>query len=130
MIQITTFYLENGTFLNIEIRKQGYNSTFFTGFGMMVQMAASNTVLQTIADDAKRGRVMSFYTVAFVGMTPFGSLLAGWLASRLGAKETVLISGICCLLGAVVFLGRLQALREMLSPIYEKKGIMLKGKIF
>lgn len=102
----------------------------FTGFGMMVQMAASNTVLQTIVDDAKRGRVMSFYTVAFVGMTPFGSLLAGWLASRLGAQETVLISGICCVLGAVVFLGRLQALREIVRPIYEKKGIMLKGKIF
>ena len=58
---------------------------------MMVQMAASNTVLQTIADDTKRGRVMSFYTVAFMGMTPFGSLLSGWLASWIGVEDTVLI---------------------------------------
>jgi hypothetical protein len=55
------------------------------GFGLMQQMAASNTILQTIVDDDKRGRVMSFYAMAFLGMTPFGSLLAGRLASQAGA---------------------------------------------
>jgi MFS family permease len=100
----------------------------FTGFGMMVQMAASNTVLQTIADDAKRGRVMSFYTVAFMGMTPFGSLLTGWLASWLGVRDTVFISGVSCLIGGSIFLSRLPALQEIVRPIYEGKGVILKGK--
>ncbi len=100
----------------------------FTGFGMMIQMAASNTVLQTIADEAKRGRVMSFYTVAFMGMTPFGSLLAGWLASWLGVRDTVFISGVSCLIGAAIFSSRLPALQKMVRPIYEGKGVILKGK--
>jgi len=99
-----------------------------TGFGMMIQMAASNTVLQTIADDAKRGRVMSFYTVAFMGMTPFGSLLSGWLASWIGVENTVLISGISCVIGGSIFFSRLPSLREMVRPIYEGKGIILKRK--
>ena len=55
------------------------------GFGMMQQMAASNTIIQTIVEDDKRGRVMSFYAMAFVGMAPFGSLLAGVLAHAIGA---------------------------------------------
>ena len=101
-----------------------------TGAGMMVQMAASNTLLQTIADEKKRGRVMSFYTVAFMGMTPFGSLLAGWLAGWLGVQKTVLISGICCVLGASLFMVRLPALREMVRLIYERKGIIPKEKGF
>ena len=63
------------------------------GFGMMQQMAASNTIIQTIVDDSKRGRVMSFYAVAFVGMAPFGSLLAGTLAHAIGAPSTVMLSG-------------------------------------
>jgi len=99
-----------------------------TGFGMMVQMAASNTVLQTVADGGRRGRVMSYYTVAFVGMTPLGSLLAGWLASWLGVQSTVFISGICCVFGALVFTYGLPGLSEMVRPIYEEKGIELKGK--
>lgn len=73
------------------------------GFGQMVQMAASNTVLQTIVDDDKRGRVMSFYTMAFMGMAPLGSLLAGSLASRIGARSTLIIGGIACFVGATFF---------------------------
>ena len=57
------------------------------GFGMMQQMAASNTIIQTIVEDDKRGRVMSFYAMAFVGMAPFGSLLAGVLAHAIGAPS-------------------------------------------
>ena len=75
------------------------------GGGMMVQMAASNTLLQTIVDDDKRGRVMSFYTMAFFGMTPFGSLLGGWLGGLIGAPSTVLLGGIATL-GAVAILQR------------------------
>ena len=71
-----------------------------TGFGMMVQMAASNTILQTIVDEDKRGRVMSFYSMAFLGMAPFGSLFAGVLAGRIGAAGTVLVGGVACLVGA------------------------------
>ncbi len=95
-----------------------------TGFGMMVQMAASNTVLQTISDEEKRGRVMSFYTVAFVGMTPFGSLLSGWLASWLGVQNTVFLSGIFCIIGGAIFASRLPVLYEVVRPIYDRKRIM------
>lgn len=70
------------------------------GFGMMIQMASSNTLLQFIVDDSKRGRVMSFYTMAFMGMAPFGALCGGSLANHLGAPTTVLIGGIGCLLAA------------------------------
>lgn len=86
----------------------------FTGFGMMVQMASSNTVIQTIVEDDKRGRVMSLYTMAFMGMAPFGSLLAGGLASRIGAPNTLLIGGISTILGAMVFTSRLSVLEEAL----------------
>ncbi|MGD0887150.1 MAG: MFS transporter [Thermodesulfovibrionales bacterium] len=99
-----------------------------TGFGMMVQMAASNTVLQTIADDEKRGRVMSFYTVAFIGMTPFGSLLSGWAASWFGVRITVFLSGIFCAIGGLIFAVRLPGLHEMVGPIYERKGIASRKK--
>ena len=94
------------------------------GLGMMVQMASSNTVLQTIVDDDKRGRVMSFYTMAFMGMAPFGSLLAGALAERIGAPNTLLAGGAFTVAGAVLFATRLRTMREILHPIYRKMGIM------
>jgi MFS family permease len=94
------------------------------GFGMMVQMAASNTILQTIVDDDKRGRVMSFYSMAFMGMAPFGGLLAGALAHRIGAAHTVLVSGICCVLAAGWFATRLPMLRDDIRPIYRGMGVL------
>jgi len=94
------------------------------GLGMMVQMASSNTVLQTVVDDDKRGRVMSFYTMAFMGMAPFGSLLAGALAARIGAPNTLLVGGVFTVAGAVLFATKLRAIREILHPIYRKMGIM------
>jgi MFS family permease len=94
------------------------------GIGMMVQMAATNTVLQTIVDDDKRGRVMSFYSMAFMGMVPLGSLLAGILAHFLGAPLAVILGGICCIAGAVGFARRLPALREHIHPIYVRQGII------
>ena len=96
----------------------------FTGFGMMIQMASANTLLQTIVDDDKRGRVMSFYAMAFMGMAPFGSLLAGTLASKIGAPLTNIIGGSLCIVGAVVFARNLPTLRKMVQPIYVRKGIM------
>lgn len=74
-----------------------------SGFGMMVQMASSNTILQTIVDEDKRGRIMSFYTMAFMGIAPFGSLLAGTLANKIGAPNTLLMGGFCCIIGACIF---------------------------
>jgi MFS family permease len=95
-----------------------------SGFGAMVQVAASNTILQTIVDDDKRGRVMSFFTMSFMGMTPFGSLFAGAVAGRIGAPTTVEIGGLACLVGALVFSAWLPALREQVRPIYARLGIL------
>lgn len=94
------------------------------GGGMMVQMAASNTLLQTLVDEDKRGRVMSFYTMAFFGMAPFGSLVAGWLGARVGAPMTVRLGGFLTLLGVALFLRKLPALRRVVRPIYVKLGIL------
>jgi MFS family permease len=95
-----------------------------TGFGLMVQMASSNSILQTIVDDDKRGRVMSFYVMGVMGTTPIGSLLAGIVADRLGAPATLLIGGSCCLAGALLFMRKLPAIREIIHPIYIEKGII------
>jgi len=95
-----------------------------TGFGMMVQMTSSNTILQTIVEEDKRGRIMSFYTMAFMGMVPFGSLFAGSLAHSIGAPATVAIGGVVCIVGAIAFGRKLPSLREMARPIYIEKGIL------
>jgi MFS family permease len=97
---------------------------FFTGFGMMMQMASSNTLLQTLVDDDKRGRVMSLYVMAFMGTAPFGSFMAGALASTIGAPYTILSGGIVCLLGAIIFAKNLPSLRKHIRPIYIKMGIL------
>jgi MFS family permease len=94
------------------------------GFGLMQQMAPSNTILQTIVDDEKRGRVMSFYGMAFLGMVPFGSLLAGYLAARIGAPKTMMVNGAVCLIGSLWFARRLSAIRLIVRPIYVRMGIL------
>jgi MFS family permease len=96
----------------------------FAGFGMMQAMAASNTVLQTIVEEDKRGRVMSFYAMSFMGMAPFGSLMAGSLAARVGAPVTVMISGAVCIVGALVFYTQLPGIRVLIRPIYVRLGIL------
>jgi MFS family permease len=80
-----------------------------TGAGMMVQMAASNTLIQTLVEEDKRGRVMSFYTMAFFGMTPFGSLAGGVLADRVGAPATVVVGGVATLVAVAAFAARRRA---------------------
>jgi MFS family permease len=97
---------------------------FASGFGMMVEMAASNTILQTIVDEDKRGRVMSFYTMAFMGTAPIGSLLAGLLANKFGATLTLVMGGLLCLTGSFVFTKQLPLFRQNIRPIYFKKGII------
>ncbi len=95
----------------------------FTGFGLMVQIAASNTMLQTIVDDNKRGRIMALWAMCFMGMGPFGSLLAGSLGHWLGAPTTVLISGICCICGSAFFASQLPAFRREVQSVYERLGL-------
>ena len=94
------------------------------GLGGMLTMASSNTMLQTIVDDDKRGRVMSFYTMSVMGMMPFGSLLGGALANRLGITDTFLVGGAACVIGAIWFYKSLPTLRHHVRPIYREKGIL------
>jgi MFS family permease len=85
-----------------------------SGFGMMVQNVSSNTLIQTIVDDNKRGRVMSFHSMAFMGIAPFGSLMAGGMASRIGAPDTLIIGGVACILGAIAFASQRKKMRDRL----------------
>jgi len=94
------------------------------GFGMMVQLVASNTFLQTIAEDDKRGRMMSFYTMAFMGMVPFGSFWAGWMGHWIGVTGTLFIGGIVCLGGALLFAKQLPHFRKHVRPLYVRLGIL------
>jgi MFS family permease len=94
------------------------------GMGMMQGMASSNTIIQTLVSEDKRGRVMSFYTMAFMGMAPFGSLLAGSMAHAIGAPWTVIANGAVVLLGAAWFFTRLPGIRVVIRPIYREMGIL------
>jgi MFS family permease len=87
------------------------------GCSMMVQMASSNTLIQSMVPDHLRGRVMSIYSMMFMGMAPFGALMAGAIAHRLDAPQTVALGGAACLVGAAVFGVRLQAFRTAAREI-------------
>jgi len=94
------------------------------GFGAMTLIASCNTVLQTILDEDKRGRVMSFFTMAFMGVAPFGSLGAGSMAGMIGPRDTLLIGSLGCLVGAAIFTCHLPQIREKIRPIYVRMGII------
>jgi MFS family permease len=94
------------------------------GFGMMVLMAASNTFLQTVADDDKRGRVVSMYTMAYIGLSPFGSLLAGALAQGVTAPVTIALGGVIVMISAGLFARHIPLFRELVRPIYRQLGII------
>ncbi len=94
------------------------------GFGMISVMASCNTIVQTIVDEDKRGRVMSFYVMAFMGAAPLGSLLAGGVSSAIGAPFTLRIGGLICVLAGVVFAWRLPSMRNIIRPIYRRMGII------
>ena len=86
------------------------------GFGVLVQLASTNTLLQTLVADDKRGRVMSIYTMSFMGVVPLGCLLTGWCAQRIGAPRTQLIGGVACMAAALVFALRLPGFAHLLRP--------------
>jgi MFS family permease len=94
------------------------------GIGFTLQMASSNTHLQTIVDDDKRGRVMSLYAMAFMGTAPFGSYFAGAMASWIGAPYTLLFGGGACIIGAIFFARKLPKIERLIHPIYVKMGII------
>ena len=91
---------------------------------MMRHMASSNTILQTIVEEDKRGRVMAYYSMSFQGLAPFGSLAAGAIAAKVGAPRTIMGGGALCLAGAVWFAVRLPRLRHAMRPIYRELGIL------
>jgi MFS family permease len=95
-----------------------------TGMSMMIHMASCNTILQTIVDDKMRGRVMSYYTMAFMGMTPFGSLIFGGLASQIGAPHTLIFGGGFCLICGLIFAYKLPIFKTLIRPVYREKGII------
>jgi MFS family permease len=95
-----------------------------SGLGMLFQIVSTNTMLQTISDENKRGRVLSFYSMAFIGMAPFGSLLFGSLTGIIGAQNTLILGGVFCLAGAALFTRKLPVIRPIVRPIYKRLGIM------
>ena len=99
------------------------------GLGLLAQVAASNTVLQTLVEDHMRGRVMSLYSMAFMGMVPLGGLLSGLMARVMGAPATVLLNGLACIAGAILFYRQLESIHRQIRPIYVQKGIMTESAV-
>ena len=96
----------------------------FVGFGLMQAAAVSNTIIQSLVPEDKRARVMSYYTMAFFGAAPFGSLLAGTLAHRIGAPHTVMVTGAFCIAGSLWFTLELPKVRAIMRPIYQEMGLL------
>jgi MFS family permease len=96
----------------------------FAGFGMIQSASVSNTIIQALVAEDKRARVMGYYTMAFFGGAPFGSLLAGALAHRIGAPYTVMILGAFCVAGSLWFTLERPKIRELMRPIYQEKGLV------
>jgi MFS family permease len=99
------------------------------GAGMMITMAATNTIIQTIVREELRGRVMAFYTMAFLGTAPIGSLLAGIAADRIGPPRTILFGGLSCIAAGLWFAMRLPRLRALVRPIYIERGILAAAQV-
>jgi MFS family permease len=95
-----------------------------TGLGIMLTAAATNTVLQSIVPDELRGRVASLYVVSFLGISPLGSLAAGWIAERIGAQATLAAGGICALAAALAYAITLPSIRREIRPVYQDLGIV------
>jgi predicted MFS family arabinose efflux permease len=96
------------------------------GFGILVSSVSVNMILQTIVDDDKRGRVMSLYTVAFLGMSPFGAVAAGALADWIGVAATLTGGGLCCVLAGIYLAHKRALICAQILPIYEKLGIVAR----
>ncbi|SPJ15942.1 Major facilitator superfamily MFS_1 [Syntrophobacter sp. SbD2] len=96
---------------------------FLAGFSMMTQIASSNTIIQTIVDEDKRGRIMSLYAMSFMGVMPFGSLVAGSIAGKIGVQNTLLLGAACCIGGALIFASKLTMLCNLLRPLFADMNI-------
>ena len=94
------------------------------GLGSILTISSSNTVIQTIVEDDKRGRVMSLFTMSFLGMVPFGNLFAGFFADRIGATNTLIIGGSFCIIGSLLFARQLPKLRQAARPVLQQRGIL------
>lgn len=116
-LALICFSLSRSLWLSVAILAVG-------GFGLMINLAASNIILQTITDDDKRGRVMSFYTMAFMGMAPIGSLSSGILASKIGVTNTLIIGASICVVASACFWTKLPVIKKLIHPIYRKIGII------
>jgi MFS family permease len=101
----------------------------FVGFGLMQCAAASNTIIQSLVTEDKRARVMSYYTMAFFGAAPFGSLLSGALAHRIGAPHTVMVTGAFCIAGSLWFTLNLPKVHAVMRPIYQEMGLLAASDI-
>jgi len=99
------------------------------GAGMMITMAATNTIIQTVVQEELRGRVMAFYAMAFLGTAPIGSLIAGVAADQIGAQRTILFGGLACIVAGIWFAFRLPLLRELVRPIYMERGILAAADV-
>jgi MFS family permease len=98
----------------------------FAGFGLIQTASVSNTIIQSLVPEDKRARVMGYYTMAFFGASPFGSLLAGALAHRIGAPHTVMVTGACCIAASLWFTTEMPKIRAVMKPIYQQMGLLPK----
>ena len=96
----------------------------FVGFGLIQNASVSNTIVQSLVPEDKRARVMGYYTMAFFGSAPFGSLMAGTLAEHIGAPRTVMLTGAICIVGAMWFTLELPKVRAVMRPIYQQMGVL------
>jgi len=94
------------------------------GISLILQHTSGNTILQTIVEEDKRGRVMSLYMMAFISMSTFGNLFAGAIASYIGAPNTLIIGGCLCIVGAIAFTRQLPTMRQHIRPIYRQLGVL------
>ncbi len=101
----------------------------FAGFGLIQTSSVSNTIIQSLVPEDKRARVMGYYTMAFFGAAPFGSLFAGALAHRIGAPHTVMVTGTCCVIASLWFTVELPKIRTVMRPIYERMGLLASKEI-
>jgi MFS family permease len=100
----------------------------FAGFGLIQTASVSNTIIQSLVPEDKRARVMGYYTMAFFGASPFGSLMAGALAHRIGAPHTVMVTGACCIVASLWYTSEMPKIRAVMKPIYQQMGLLPKRR--
>lgn len=99
------------------------------GFGLFASATSTNTILQSIADEDKRGRVVSIYGMCFLGMAPVGNFIAGSIASHIGAPATLLLNGLCCTLAISLFTLKIRSWRDAIRPVYQRLGVTRSPRV-